>query len=423
MKPKKTSPRQRISASSPPPTSPPPTASPAHPTEATKAPVHIPPLLLEGDQPARSQDAGPGQRYRLAPTAPAPHWSQAEVPVPLPEAYGTQALHLSPRDPHWFYACWDLSRDQQAHYNSRSVDRHLVLRLHRGETTSHLLKEIHLHAEARSWFVHVGIANLRCTAQLGYYGADGGWVPISNSAPATTPPDSVSADATIQFATIPLSVPFAKLRERINPPSSTSPNRPLPLLEAARQTRGTGSPASEASIQFGSAEWTPAQEQALAAAVALEPTHPAAGSSWDLPEGVRHPLEGAGVQPPLAAPAPGGAWSGILEAVTSPRAPQAPVSEAPFWFNVNAELVIYGATEPDARVRIGNRPIPLRTDGTFSLRFALPDGSFDLAAVAVSARTGEGRRAELRFVRRTEYHEQVGVSPQEPGLEVPGGGS
>ncbi len=61
-----------------------------------------------------------------------------------------------------------------------------------------------------------------------------------------------------------------------------------------------------------------------------------------------------------------------------------------FWFNVNAELIIYGATEPNAKVTLGGHEIKLRSDGTFSFRFALPDGKYDLPAVAVSA-DGDGR--------------------------------
>jgi len=48
--------------------------------------------------------------------------------------------------------------------------------------------------------------------------------------------------------------------------------------------------------------------------------------------------------------------------------------ERKFWLVVNTELIVYGATEPDAKVRVQNRDIKLRSDGTFSLRFSLPDG-------------------------------------------------
>jgi hypothetical protein len=56
-----------------------------------------------------------------------------------------------------------------------------------------------------------------------------------------------------------------------------------------------------------------------------------------------------------------------------------------FWFRLGAELIVYGATEPDARVTLQGRPIQLRPDGTFTVRFELPDGKQVIPAVAESA--------------------------------------
>jgi hypothetical protein len=74
-----------------------------------------------------------------------------------------------------------------------------------------------------------------------------------------------------------------------------------------------------------------------------------------------------------------------------------------FWLAVNAELVIYGATEPGARVSVAGRPVRLRPDGTFSLRLALPAGQFTLPVSAVSGQGDEGRYMVLRFARETDY--------------------
>jgi len=41
-------------------------------------------------------------------------------------------------------------------------------------------------------------------------------------------------------------------------------------------------------------------------------------------------------------------------------------------------VIIYGATEPGAKVTLGGHEIKLRSDGSFSYRFALPDGKYDL---------------------------------------------
>ncbi len=62
-----------------------------------------------------------------------------------------------------------------------------------------------------------------------------------------------------------------------------------------------------------------------------------------------------------------------------------------FWFILDAELVVYGATEPNASVTIQNRPVNLRPDGTFSLRFALPNGEQVIPVTATSADKVEAR--------------------------------
>jgi len=104
-----------------------------------------------------------------------------------------------------------------------------------------------------------------------------------------------------------------------------------------------------------------------------------------------------------------------LEQVSSPL-PERKAPEQGFWFNINAEIVIYGATEPDAQVTIAGRPLRLRPDGTFSLRFALPDGHYALDVAAASAQ-GDRRQADVKFSRGTEYHGEVGRHPQDESLK------
>jgi hypothetical protein len=110
-----------------------------------------------------------------------------------------------------------------------------------------------------------------------------------------------------------------------------------------------------------------------------------------------------------------------VEIGSSPAAPFGivPPPAKSFWFNVNAELIVYGATEPGAKVTLGGHEIKLRPDGTFSYRFALPDGQYDLPAVAVSADGTDGRAADLKFSRETQYLGEVGAHPQDPSLKAP----
>ncbi|MCL4176776.1 MAG: hypothetical protein KJ072_03390 [Verrucomicrobia bacterium] len=85
----------------------PPTARPAR-----KLPLTVPPLLLEGDQPAEPQRSGPGVRYALGPQPPSARFGPGSGAEELPAAYGTRRLLLVARDPHWLYAHWDLTDSQ-----------------------------------------------------------------------------------------------------------------------------------------------------------------------------------------------------------------------------------------------------------------------------------------------------------------------
>jgi hypothetical protein len=66
---------------------------------------------------------------------------------------------------------------------------------------------------------------------------------------------------------------------------------------------------------------------------------------------------------------------------------------------VNTELVVYGATEPDAKLTVQGKPVALRADGTFTLRFALPDGRQVIPVEAVSADSSQ-RRSVTPIVSR-----------------------
>ena len=91
--------------------------------------LDVPPILLEGDAPVESHAGGPGQKYSLGATPPAQSFSGGE----LPESYGTKKLFLTARDPHWLYAHWDLTREQQNELNAESTDGHLILRIFTGK--------------------------------------------------------------------------------------------------------------------------------------------------------------------------------------------------------------------------------------------------------------------------------------------------
>jgi hypothetical protein len=75
--------------------------------------------------------------------------------------------------------------------------------------------------------------------------------------------------------------------------------------------------------------------------------------------------------------------SGAVSSIASPVIKREKAKE--FWLMVNTELIIYGQTEPDAKLTVGDQPVNLKPDGSFSLRFFLPDGKQVIPVVATSS--------------------------------------
>ncbi|MDP2921242.1 MAG: DUF4912 domain-containing protein [Candidatus Omnitrophota bacterium] len=78
-----------------------------------------------------------------------------------------------------------------------------------------------------------------------------------------------------------------------------------------------------------------------------------------------------------------------------------PSKKRQFFFEIGAELIVYGRTEPDADVKLGDKKIDLRPDGTFSMRFALPDGKIPLPFTATSNDKVETRKITTEVERKT----------------------
>lgn len=432
---------------------------PAAPRKVRHPKLEIPALLLAGDTGTPAAVSGPGQRYALGPTPPPAHPGSVLGRGELPESYGTAKLWLTARDPQWLYAHWDLSTAQQRDFNAKSDDGHLIVRVFEKEALGEPLVTQHVHPESRNWFIHVGRGGTRFVAQLGYLDRKERWQTIASSAATITPPDRLSDDTSAEFATLPAEVPFDQLVEMVK----TVVTQHVPLMEALAQLRADGHPnlpttdtfapppaeleaptpapsaapaapaapvvrgtPAEAAGPAPAPQWTPAQAQALAEVITMDEVRRVWIGSLEITELVRRQLVRQLSDQTAAQLAAGQGALGL----GSPSSPFGALGSLPgpfaggerargFWFNLNAELIIYGATEPDATVTIGGRRIRLRPDGTFSYRFALPDGKFDLPAIATSAAGDDTRAANLRFRRQTAYHGDVGAHPQDPRLKPP----
>ena len=78
--------------------------------------------------------------------------------------------------------------------------------------------------------------------------------------------------------------------------------------------------------------------------------------------------------------------SAAISSISSPAG--LPPRERRFWLVLNTELIIYGATEPDASLIFNDQPITLRPDGSFTIRMALPDG---VKTMPVTSRSHDGQ--------------------------------
>ena len=90
-----------------------------------------------------------------------------------------------------------------------------------------------------------------------------------------------------------------------------------------------------------------------------------------------------------------------------------PEKNRKFWFQLDAELIVYGATEPTAKVTLQGEPVKLRPDGTFTMRFSLPDGRQIIPAVAHSINGVDEKTIVLAVERNTRALEPM-VHDDEP---------
>ncbi len=426
--------------------------------------VKIPPILLEGDAAPPMRSSGPGTRYAL--TVP-----ERVTPVPplnilseLPESYGTGRLLATARDPHWLYIAWDIEREQQLRLNAASREGHLLLRVAAPDRPDLEIANVSVHPESRNWFVHVPESATRYEAALGYYSVEGHWIEVSRSRSTFAPPEAPVEELAAEFVTLPPTVTYREIEQAVQhvlvesaplveaiakaaeyasedvvpsasePAAEEPPPRFVPAPETPTSRFGDSSkpefdlgrrPRASASIPSQTPArreerrgWSPQQAAELAKLVTLDSFRRVWAGSIEITELVRRKLlelTGSLAAAELSRREQSvSSLSSFGLAVESTRG-----EERQFWFNVNAELIVYGATEADARVSIGGRKVKLRPDGTFSFRFSLPDGRYELPIVAVSRDEAESREARLRFSRTSDYARGTGVHPQDLSLRPP----
>jgi hypothetical protein len=322
----------------------------------------------------------------------------------LPESYGTKKLFLVARDPNILFAYWDLSPTQYQEAARAAHDGKVFLEVYvPGEGR---VQQIHIWDSHKNWYLQVNRPDTNFVVQLGYYRPDGGFEVLARSTEVRTPRDTLSPNTDARFVTIPFHVSFRDLFDMIA--AQSQPGEELAETLARLQR-------SDFELPFQAhvpRDLTVKESDELLEYLGGEEVRRRMVGSFEITEILKKRFETMISSGQWASSA--GAW---VTSVSSPFGASFG-RERGFHMHVNAELIIYGGTEPNAKVRIDGHDISLSKDGTFSYHFVFPDGQFHIPIEATSADSVEKRSALLSFLRMTESEGDVRKTGQ-PTLDEP----
>ncbi len=307
----------------------------------------------------------------------------------LPDGYGESRIVLMPRDPQWAYTYWDIPNDHKEDLR-RQGGVQLALRLYDvtdvdlSYQAPHSLQEYPCDEIAREWYLPVPVSDRDYVIDIGYRSFDGRWLLLARSAPVRIPPVYPSDWIEDHFATISWDEDLrGKTFATLVPPSK-------------RAGLAGGNPIYDQI--FGLAQSNEAQR--VAGSIFGSMQH-VAGSIYG-----SHQMAGESAISSYVFPSGVGMWavptmSGLTMSGVGFSASAPPIRPRKFWLIADAELIVYGATEPDATVTIGGRPIKLNSDGTFRFQMSFQDGELDFPILAVAADGEQNRAIHMKFTRET----------------------
>jgi len=266
---------------------------------------------------------------------------------PLPELYMEDKMVVLPRDPHCVFVYWDISSEKlkkiaKKYRPSGAETLKYVLRLRaagkKNVRGSAAVTDTEVPSAARSWYINIDDNKKKYVLELGLKSRDGKFRLLLGSRP---------------FA-----LPAGKIADSEGDAWMSVSERYGNLLRLSGIDR----------VNIGSLE--------IAKFLAKR---------WEL----------------LRMTSPG-ISSGISSGITSPGRRMFAEKPRNFWLLADAELIIYGATDPAASLSINGREHELYPDGTFSLRSSFPDGVQEFVITAVSGDKIEERKITITVERKTK---------------------
>jgi hypothetical protein len=330
-------------------------------------------------------------------TAPAPSSPEVLATVDeglsdLPGGYGESRIVLMPRDPQWAYAYWDIPHSHKEELRSQGGAR-LALRfydvtdINLSYQSPHSLQQYECDEMAREWYLPIPVSDRDYVVEIGYLCNDGRWLILARSTPVHIPPVYPSDWIEDHFMTVDWQedlrgktlITLQHPSQRVTAESNAIYDNIFGMADSAEAQRVAGS-------LFGSMQHVPGSmvpQQAVSSYV-----FPSGAGMW------AGAIPGAGV--PGVPTMSGLTMSGAGFSASAP-----PIRPRKFWLIADAELIVYGATEPDATVTIGGKPIKLNPDGTFRFQMSFQDGNIDFPIMAVASDGEQTRSIHMTFDRET----------------------
>lgn len=320
------------------------------------------------DTPAASTPDGAAVRSATPAASAQPAPAGAPAPLMSPSTPHTEVVFL-PRDPQWAYCFWSITPSDQERARTAGAGS-LCLRV--ADVTGlvnpmgqpHALQELVVDASATEWFLPVPLAGRDYRVELGYRLPGGGWFSLAFSAVARIP--ELEPSATIADAFVPFSLD-------------------TPLSVTAHSTPG------------GGVQHERLYQMATLASARLRRVGSEALHEQDFNRDSSLSDSGAG----LWASGRSESGSGLVRSRS-------------FWLVADAELIVYGATEPTATLTIGDQVVPLNEDGGFRVHVPFPDGGQTYPIRAVAEDGEQERSITLDFERNTP---QANVNTPEQAVQ------
>ena len=317
----------------------------------------------------------------------------------LPAGYGESRIVLMPRDPQWAYTYWDVPNDHKEDLR-RHGGQQLALRIYDvtdinlDYQSPHSIQEYPCDELAREWYLPIPVSDREYVVDIGYRANDGRWLVLARSARVQVPPVypsdwiedafiTVNFEEDLRGKTMYELIPPVKRAAATAEPATLYGNSPIydeifGMAQGVEAQRIAGSLFGSMQHIAGSIQQVGLPEQAV--------------SSYVFPSGV-----GMWAVPTVS----GLTMSGVGMSGVGFSASAIPMQPRQFWLIADAELIVYGATEPDATVTIGGRSVQLNPDGTFRFQMSFQDGLIDYPIKAVAADGEQTRLVQMKFNRET----------------------